>query len=108
MKILWLEVDGNKEHPPLPEWVTRAGIDECGNVWVPAQILGPELLVFLLASWDNETTIIEGDHTYVRAEWMKRELKEIPLGVELCDKMALKCRYALQMDSVAANLSKAQ
>jgi hypothetical protein len=75
--ITWYSVPNQKGFKRKPEWMRSAGIEDTGDVYVPAVIVGNEMLVFLCAGWDNEPAVYLDEHLFVRASWMAREFPKV-------------------------------
>ncbi|RTT13490.1 hypothetical protein DY954_07590 [Pseudomonas aeruginosa] len=73
-RIRWFSVP-NPEHKRFPEWRRSFGIDDQGEVYVPAAMAGDEneLNVMLCAADDRQITAVHLEHHFVPSEWLKRE-----------------------------------
>lgn len=55
-----------------PKWKQSAGVDEKGEIYVPAIIAGEEKKIFFDSEWDDEPIAILDDHLFVQSKWVKK------------------------------------
>lgn len=68
--IWWFTVSSNKKM--IPDWQRRTAYSPAdGQVYIPAELLGPELIVYIFANGDRQRVLFDDDHPYVPAAWAK-------------------------------------
>lgn len=69
--ISWCRVDDFFSQDS-EKWKQSAGMDEHGDIYVPAIIAGEEKKIFFDSDWDEEPIAILDDHLFVRSKWVEK------------------------------------
>jgi len=77
----WFEAPGKSA-----KWARRAAVSSDGIIYIPGAIAGGEMNVFLCASYDGTSAVLDGDHVYYPSDWLKREFPESKDVVELIER----------------------
>ena len=70
-KISWCRVDAFFSQDSA-QWKRSAGMDEHGDIYVPAIIAGEEKKIFFDSDRDEEPIAILDDHLFVRSKWVEK------------------------------------
>jgi hypothetical protein len=81
VNISWYEIT-NPGKKRIPKWALTFGVDDSGQLYVPSVLAAAPMVVFLCASYDGTKAILDGEHAYYPADWVKREFPQTRKTIE--------------------------